>query len=81
MGPLFTNNSNNDASIWKDCLTRNRNGMLAWLEENDLIIVDRGFQDSIGTINALGPSSDTSVPQWTKNCNSNLSVFLQEDHF
>ena len=43
IGPFFANSSNNHASIWEDCSTKNREGVLAWLKENDVIIVDRGF--------------------------------------
>ena len=66
IGPFFANSSNNDASIWKDCSTKNRAGVLAWLEENDVIIVDRGFRDSTGTMNTGTPSCGTSVSQWTQ---------------
>ena len=53
IGPFFANSNNNDASIWKDCSTKNRGGVLAWLEENDVIIADRDFRDSTETMNTL----------------------------
>ncbi len=46
--------SNNDASIQKDILLKNKNGILNWIDEQDIIVVDRGFRDSTGVMRALG---------------------------
>lgn len=53
-GPYVSNISNNDAAMQKDILIKNKNGILNWIEDHDLIVVDRGFRDSTGMMRALG---------------------------
>ncbi|CAF4392192.1 unnamed protein product [Rotaria sp. Silwood2] len=53
-GPYLSDNSNNDAAIQKDILIKNKDGILDWIAEHDLAVVDRGFRDSTGMMRALG---------------------------
>ena len=53
-GPYVSDISNNDAAMQKDILIKNKNGILNWIEDHDLIVVDRGFRDSTGMMQALG---------------------------
>jgi len=53
-GPYLSDSSNNDAAIQKDILIKNKDGILNWIAEHDLVVVDRGFRDSTGMMRALG---------------------------
>lgn len=53
-GPYLSDNSNNDAAIQKDILVKNKDGILNWIAERDIVVVDRGFRDSTGIMKALG---------------------------
>ncbi|CAF2730047.1 unnamed protein product [Rotaria sp. Silwood2] len=53
-GPYLSDSSNNDASIQKDILVNNKDGILNWIDEHDIVVVDRGFRDSTGMMRALG---------------------------
>ncbi|CAF3534090.1 unnamed protein product [Rotaria socialis] len=54
IGPFLSDFNNNDAAIMKDILLRNTDHILSWLKEHDILVVDRGFRDSIGVMKALG---------------------------
>ena len=47
--------------------------MLAWLEGNDVIIVDPGFRDSIETMNALG--LQVAIPPFLNGRKSVILIF------
>ena len=53
-GPYLSDSSNNDAVIQKDILAKNKDGILNWTAEHDIVVVDRGFRDSTGMMKALG---------------------------
>ena len=53
-GPYLSDTSNNDASIQKDILINNKDDILNWIHERDIVVVDRGFRDSTGMMRALG---------------------------
>ena len=53
-GPYLSDSSNNDAAIQKDILAKNKDGILNWMAEHDIVVVDRGFRDSTGMMKALG---------------------------
>ena len=53
-GPYLSDSSNNDAAIQKDILVNNKDGILNWIAEHYLVVVDRGFRDSTGLMRALG---------------------------
>lgn len=70
IGPFFSDYSNNDASIMKNILGQNTEKILNWIKQvtifiktrlirsfivqDDILIVDRGFRDSINTMEDLG---------------------------
>ena len=45
----------------KDILVNNKDGILNWIAEHDIIVVDRGFRDSTGVMRALG--LDACMPE------------------
>jgi hypothetical protein len=45
---------NNDASIAKNIFMNNEQGVLDWLHDDDIIVVDRGFRDAVNTITRFG---------------------------
>ena len=53
-GPFLTDAINNDASIIKHCLFENKEGILNWLLDDDVIILDRGFRDAISSMKMIG---------------------------
>ncbi|CAF4322937.1 unnamed protein product [Rotaria sp. Silwood2] len=60
IGPFFSDIKNNDASIMNDILLRNTDNILNWLEERDILVVDRGFRDSMSVMQPLG--LDVAMP-------------------
>ena len=52
--PCLSDSSNDDAAIQKDILIKNKDGILNWIAEHDLAVVDGSFRDSTGTMRALG---------------------------
>ncbi len=54
MGPFFANTQNNDANINKHCLFHNEQDILTWLNDNDVILLDRGYRDAAPTMKMLG---------------------------
>ena len=64
-GPFFSNFHNNDASILKHIMLNNYEDILNWTKENDIMIVDRGFRDSLGVLKALG--IDAAMPSFLGN--------------
>ena len=61
-GPFYSDYYNNDASILKHVLLNNYEDILNWVEDNDIMILDRGFRDSLGVLQALG--IDTAMPSF-----------------
>lgn len=53
-GPYFSDARNNDATILQHELQNDINGMRTWFQEGDVVIVDRGYRDSIGLLQDLG---------------------------
>ena len=51
---FFLGNSKNDASILKHIMINNFDDILNWIEENDIMILDRGFRDSLGVLKSFG---------------------------
>ncbi|CAM4836812.1 unnamed protein product [Rotaria magnacalcarata] len=52
--PFFTDSKNNDAAILKHCMLNNEQQVLSWLRDNDVLVLDRGFRDTVNTLNRLG---------------------------
>ncbi|CAC5365557.1 unnamed protein product [Mytilus coruscus] len=46
MGPYFADYHNNDASITKHLFETNAEDIKNWIQENDVLVVDRGFRDA-----------------------------------
>ena len=57
---FYSDYYNNDASILKHVLLNNYDDILNWVEENDIVVLDRDFRDSLGVLKALG--MDTAMP-------------------
>lgn len=60
-GPYFSDSRNNDANILNHAFTCNLENMRDWLQENDVLVVDRGFRDSIDFIESLGLTAEMPV--------------------
>ena len=54
VGPFLADGKNNDASIAKRIFMNNEEDILNWLEDDDVLVVDRGFRDALSTINHFG---------------------------
>ena len=54
--PYFADSRNNDASILKHNISSNMEHMKEWLQEQDLLIVDRGFRDATDFLQDIGIS-------------------------
>ena len=61
-GPYFSDTSNNDATMQKDILMNNKDGILNWIADHDIVVVDRSFRDSTGVMQALG--LDVCMPEF-----------------
>ena len=61
-GPFCSDFHNNDASILKHVMLNNYEDILSWVQENDIMILDRGFRDSLGVLKALG--IDVAMPSF-----------------
>lgn len=53
-GPFLADGKNNDAAIAECIFKTNDGNILDWLEDDDVIVVDRGFRDAVGTMAQLG---------------------------
>ena len=56
-GPYHADMKNNDASIIKHSLNYNVENTREWIQEDDVVIVDRAFRDSIEFLSDLGIES------------------------
>lgn len=54
VGPYLADSKNNDASILNHMLRKNIEDIRDFLQENDLLVVDRGFRDSLALLEDLG---------------------------
>ena len=54
MGTFLSDCKNNDASILKHCVYNNGQQILNWLEEDDILILDRVFRDAIRPMEQFG---------------------------
>ena len=59
-GPFFLDNTNNGTSILKHIMINNYDDILGWIEDNDIMILDRSFRDSLGALKSLG--IDVAMP-------------------
>lgn len=54
LGPYLSDNKNNDAKILMHAIESNLEQMKTWLHEDDVMIIDRGFRDSLEFLHELG---------------------------
>ena len=54
LGPFLADSKNTDASIAKHIFINNEQDVLNWIHDDDVVVVDRGFRDSISTLNRFG---------------------------
>lgn len=47
LGPYFADYKNNDAEITKHIIYNNKENIRQWLQEGDILVVDRGFRDAL----------------------------------
>ncbi|CAC5364418.1 unnamed protein product [Mytilus coruscus] len=53
IGPYMGDGKNNDANILTHIIKRNIEKITDWLQEDDILIADRGFRDSLDLLNEL----------------------------
>lgn len=53
-GPYFSDFYNNDAAILQDKLNDDQNDLRNWIQNGDIFIVDRGYRDATGLLEAFG---------------------------
>ncbi|XP_043469676.1 uncharacterized protein LOC122503266 [Leptopilina heterotoma] len=53
-GPYFSDSRNNDASILRNEFEKDADRMRHWFQENDIVIVDRGYRDATELLEQLG---------------------------
>jgi len=71
-GPFFSDFHNNDASILKHVMLNNYEDILTWIKDGDIMILDRGFRDSLGILKTLG--IDTAMPPFLSKNQSQFDV-------
>lgn len=58
LGPFLADGKNNDVAILYQHL-REGEGLLKWAHENDILVLDRGFSDSLDMIETVGLKSES----------------------
>ena len=71
-GPFFSDNSKNDTSILKHIMINNFDDILNWIEEYDIMILDRSFRDSLGVLKSFG--IDVAMPCFLSHNEKQLDV-------
>ena len=72
-GPFFSGFQNNNASILKHVMLNNYEDILTWIKEDDVMIVDRSFRDSLRVLKTLG--IDTGMPFFLDNNQRQFNVY------
>ncbi|CAF4695223.1 unnamed protein product, partial [Rotaria socialis] len=54
MGPFLSDYKSNDASIFKHCVYNNEQDILNWLHDDDVLILDREFRDTVRAMKQFG---------------------------
>lgn len=72
-GPFCSDFHNNDASILKHVMLKNYEDILSWIQDDDIIILDRGFRDSLGVLKALG--IDAAMPSFLGSNSRQFDVY------
>ena len=53
-GPYFSDSHNNDAAILQNEFVRDADRMHRWFQEDDIVIIDRGYRDATNLLQRLG---------------------------
>ena len=72
-GPFYSDFHNNDASILKHVTLNNYEDILSWTKENVIMILDRGFRDSLGVLKTLG--IDAAMPSFLDKSRRQFDVY------
>ena len=72
-GPFYSDFQNDDASILKHVMLNNYEDILSWTRENDIMILDRGFRDSLGVLKAL--SINAALPSFLDKSRQQFDVY------
>lgn len=72
IGPYYSDGKNNDANILNHIIQNNLEEVKDWLREDDIMIVDRGFRDSVDLLSKLGVK--TEMPSCLKHGEKQLPV-------
>ncbi|VDI44871.1 Hypothetical predicted protein [Mytilus galloprovincialis] len=72
IGPYLCNSKNNDAKILNSIFKNNLEKIKEWFDKDDVVVVDRGFRDSIDLLEEFG--IQTKMPSFLKRNEKQLSV-------
>lgn len=72
LAPYLADSKNNDASIINSWLFENKEGILEWLRDDDVIVIDRGFRDAVDSMKMLG--FQPVMPNFLKGGRKQLTV-------
>ena len=61
-GLFYSDFHNNDTSILKHVMLNNNEDILNWMQESDIMVLGRGFRDSLGVLKVLG--IDAAMPSF-----------------
>lgn len=64
IGPYYSDGKNNDAQIMKHIIQNDIEEFKQWVCENDVIIVEGGFRDSVELLHEIGVR--TKMPSFVK---------------
>ena len=54
IGPYFADARNNDSEIMRNIIYNKRDDFRNWLRPGDIVVIDRGFRDSLPLLDSLG---------------------------
>ncbi|XP_052274420.1 uncharacterized protein LOC127874239 isoform X3 [Dreissena polymorpha] len=54
LGPYLADSKNSDANILKHIINQNTEDFKSWIQEGDVVVVDRGFRDASTVLEELG---------------------------
>lgn len=72
LGPYFADSKNNDAAILNHAIAKNVDTIRQWVKEEDVMVVDRGFRDSLQVLEDLGIKAQ--MPSFLKKGDKQLST-------
>ena len=72
IGPFFADGKNNDASMLRNILDKNADGIMDWLQEGNIFILDRGFRDILNSLEDDG--FETKSPSFLPKAEKQLST-------